>query len=308
MKSYSVLVDNIGTFVQDTSTAFATLIGIWVNNRYRDIINSYDWEQLYHNQSINTTANTSAYSFDENTERLISAIDITNDNPINIVTEQDFLQNYSDALDNTGTPDTCFLTSDVIASQPASGEQLVIKSSSASDTTQTVFIRGITSTGGETYESLTCNGTTSVTATNTYTSVLNLSKSAATVGKITLYDNDESTTRAIMSPETLVSRYKILNLYPIPSGAITVKLRTKRKITPMSQDYDYPVIEDTEDIIELGGQADAWKYKRQFSKANALEIQYQVAKMNRIHNEVAQPGIVYQFQPEPLDRDEGILT
>jgi hypothetical protein len=306
MKSFTVLKSNVGSYVQDTSSALSTIIGLWVNNRYRDIANSYDWEQLYHNQSITTTANTSAYAFDENTERLVYAVDITNDMPINIVTEQDFLQNYGDALTDTGSPDTCFLGSDVIASQPASG-QLIIKSSSASDTTQTVLLRGISSTAGEVYESLTCNGTTAVTASNTYTSVLGLSKSAATAGKITLYDNDGTTARAVMSPETLVSRYKILNLYPVPSGAVTIKLRTKRKVTPLSQTYDYPVIEDIADIIEMGAQADAWKYKRQGAKANVCETQYQIMKSDRIHREVAQPGIVHQFQPESLNRNEGIL-
>jgi hypothetical protein len=306
MKSFSVITANVGSFVQDTSSALSTLIGLWVNNRYQDVIRSYDWEQLYHNQSITTTANTSAYGFDENTERLVYAVDITNDMPINIVTEQDFLQNYGDALTDTGSPDTCFLASDVVASQPASG-QLIIKSSSASDTTQTILLRGISSTAGEVYESLTCNGTTAVTASNNYTRVLGFSKSGATAGKITLYDNDGTTARAVMSPETLVSRYKILNLYPVPSGAVTVKLRSRRRITPLSQTYDYPIIEDISDIIEIGAQADAWRYKRQFSKANTLETQYQIMKSDRIFKEVAQPGIVHQFQPEVLDRDEGII-
>lgn len=305
MKSFSVLKSNVGLMVQDTSSALSTLIGIWVNNRYRDVINSYDWEQLYHNQSINTSADTSAYAFDENTERLIYAVDITNDCPINIVSEQDFLQNYGDALTDTGSPDTCFLTSDVVASQPASG-QLIVKSSSASDTAISILLRGMSSSS-EVYESLNLSGTTAVTASNTYTEVLGFSKSGATVGKVTLYDNNGTTARAVMSPETLVSRYKILNLYPVPSGAVTVKLRTKRKITPLSQNYDYPVIEDVADILELGAQADAWKYKRQFAKATALETQYQIAKMERIHREVAQPGIVHQFQAESLNRDEGIL-
>ncbi len=307
MKSFSVQKSDIGLMVQDTSSALATLIGIWINNRYRDIVNSYDWEQLYHNQTITTTANTSAYAFDENTDRLVFAVDRTNGAAINITTEQDFLQNYYDSLEDTGSSDTCFLTSAPVRSQPSSGEKVIIKSSSASDTTQTVLVRGITSAANETYESLTCNGTTAVTASNTYTQILGISKSASTTGKISVYENDGSTLKAELSPESLVSRYKILNLYPIPSGAVTIDLRTKRKVLPLAQSYDYPIIEDISDIIEAGAQAEVWRYKRQFSKGNALETQYQVLKYDRIHREVAQPGIVHQFQPESLNRDEGIL-
>lgn len=305
MKSFSVQKSNVGLMVQDTSSALATLIGIWINNRYRDIVNSYDWEQLYHNQSVDTTANTSAYAFDPSTERLIYAVDITNDCPINIVTEQDFLQNYGDALTDTRSPDTCFLASSPVASQPGSGEKLIVKSSSTSDTAISVLLRGISSSS-EVYESLNLSGTTAVTASNTYTEVLGFSKSGASVGKVTLYDNDGATSRAVLSMEGLNSRYKILNLYPVPSGAVTVKMRSKRKVRELAQSYDYPIIEDISDIIELGAQADAWRYKRQFAKATALETQYQIAKMQRIHNEVAQPGIVHQFQPEPLNRSEGI--
>jgi hypothetical protein len=307
MKSFSTMKSNVGSFVMDTSTTMGTLIGVWINNRYRDIVNAYDWEQLYHNQSVTTTANTSAYAFDENTERLIHGVDITNDCPINIVTEQDFLQNYGDALTDTGTSDTCFLTSSPVASQPASAQTLIVKSSSASDTTQTLLLRGLTSTANEIYESLTLNGTTAVTATNSYTHILGISKSAVTTGKIKIYENDGSTLLAEMSPESTVSRYKILNLYPIPSGAVTIKLRTKRKTLPLSQDYDYPIIDEISDILEIGAQADAWRYKRQFNKMGALETQYQVLKSDRIFREVNQPGIVHQFQPEALDRDEGIL-
>ena len=305
MKSFSVIKANVGTYVQDTSSALGTIIGVWVNNRYRDIINSYDWEQLYHSQSFATSANVSAYPFDENTERLIFVKDRTNDSYLDITTEQDFLHNYYDDLDSNDIPEVCYLGSEPVRAQPGSAEAITVKSSTTD--TATLFVRGITSTGGETYESLTLNGTTAVTASNSYTNIIGLSKSAATAGKISVYENDGSTLIAELSPETLVSRYKILNVHPTPATGATYELRTKRKVTPLSQDYDYPIIEDTEDIIELGAQADAWKYKRQFAKATALETQYQIAKSDRIFREVAQPGIVHQFQPDVLSRNDGIL-
>jgi hypothetical protein len=136
---------------------------------------------------------------------------------------------------------------------------------------------------------------------------LGFSKSAVTTGKITLYDNDGTSVVGVMSPESVVSRYKILNIHPTPSAAATMELRTKRKVLPLSQDFDYPIIEDIDDILEVGAEADGWRYKRQFAKATALETQYQIMKSDRIQKEVAQPNIIHQFQPQVLDRDEGIL-
>ena len=59
MKQFSTLKTNVGYFVQDTSTALNTLIGYWVNNRYRDLLNAYDWEQLYHTQALTASASIS---------------------------------------------------------------------------------------------------------------------------------------------------------------------------------------------------------------------------------------------------------
>lgn len=306
-KNFSTMKSNIGSFVQNTSASFATLIGVWINNRYRDVINSYDWPQLYHTQSIAVSASVSAYALDENTDRVIFAHDTTNDNYLAILTEEQFLQGHYDDWDTTGTPTRCFIKSDVVKAQPASAEKLTLKSSSASDASQIIFIRGITSTGGETYESITLNGTTVASATNSYTRILGLSKSTASVGKVTIYENDASTVLSELSPENLESRYKALHLHYIPSGALTLRVKTKRRITPLSQNYDYPVIEDVSDILEAGTQADAWRYKRQFSKANVLETQYQVMKSDRIFHEVSQPGLIHQMTPTPLQRNDGII-
>jgi hypothetical protein len=306
-KIFTTMKSNVGSFVQDTSTALASLIGVWINNRYRDIVSSYDWEQMYYTQTISVSANVSAYPIDEGADRLMFVQDTTNSSYLNIINEERFLHEYYDIFNDTGTPTRCFLTSDVVRAQPASAEKPTVKSSSASDTSQSVFLRGITSTGGETYETINLNGTTVATAANSYTRILMISKSAATSGKISVMENDEATVLSEMSPERLESYYKSLRLHLIPVGAMTLYARIRRKATPLAQDYDTPVIDDIADILEAGAEADAFRYKRQYSKASVFETQYQVAKSDRIHREVAQPGLVHQMTPTSLNRDDGIL-
>jgi len=307
MKQFSTLKTNVGYFVQDTSTALNTLIGYWVNNRYRDLLNAYDWEQLYHTQALTASASIAEYPMDENTERLIWVNDNGNDTYSDIITEQEFWQSYYDDLANSGTPEVCYLKSQSVRAQPSAATKPTVKSSSASDTTQTVLLRGITSTQNEIYESITLTGTTAATASNSYTEVLAISKSAATTGRVSVYENDGTTILAQLSPENLVSRYKVLHFHPTPGADIDLTIRCKKRAMPLSQNYDYPLIEDIDDIIEIGAQADAYKYKRQFSKATAMETQYQILKSDRIHREVAQPGIMHTFTPTPLNRNDGIL-
>ena len=217
-KSFSQLKSNVGARVQDTSTALATLIGYWVNDKYRDASSRYDWEELYFMHSFNASATVSGYALPEDADRIIMCLDSTNSLLITEVSDQQFYMENYDIWNDTGTPNKYFLTYDVVKSQPASAEKPVVKSSSASDTTQTVFIRGIVSSS-EIHESVTLNGTTAATAANSYTRILGISKSASTSGYITTYENDGVTILSTLPAEQLESSYRILNLHPIPTGA-----------------------------------------------------------------------------------------
>jgi len=305
-KSFSTIKSNIGTLVQDTSSAMDTNIGVWVNNRYRDIISRYDWDELVYNFSLTSTASVSAYALDEDVDRLMFVLDTTNDGYLAIDSEQQFYQENYDTFDSTGTPERCFIKYDVVRSQPASAEKVTVKSSSASDTSQTVFVRGISSSS-EVYESLLLSGTSVVSASNSYTRLLSISKSAETVGKVTIMENDASTVLSVLAMEQLESDYKQLHLHKIPSGTVVYHIKAGRRILPLSQDYDYPVIREMADVIELGGVADALRYKRQFMKAREYEFLYEKAISEKLFKRVSQPGQVIMMNPSALNRDDGIL-
>ena len=241
-KDFSTIKSNIGTMVQDTSSTMATKIGVWVNNRYRNFISRYEWDELIYNFSLTASATVSAYNLDEDVDRLLFILDATNSCNITINNEQEFYQENYDVFNDTGTPERCFIKRDVVRSQPASAEQITVKSSSASDTTQTVLIRGISSSV-ELYESISLSGTTVATATNSYTRLLGISKSAATVGYLTVMHNDESTVLSLMAKEQLESRYKQLHLHPIPTGAIVYHIKAKRRILPLQPESDTAIIQ-----------------------------------------------------------------
>ena len=304
-KSFSVLKTNIGTLVQDTSSGLATSIGVWINNRYRDILTKYEWEELIVNMSLTASASTSAYKCDEDIERILFFLDATNDGYLSEVGEQQFYQGQYSVFSTTGTPERYFLKYDVVRSQPASAEKLTTKSSSASDTTQSLFIRGISSST-EVYETLNLSGTTVVSAANSYTRIIGLAKSASTVGNVTVYENDVVTVLSLFSPEQLESRYRQLHVHPIPTGAIVYHIKALRRILPLSQTLDYPAL-DVSDTIELGAIADAWRYKRQFQKAKEYEFMYEKSLTEKIFQRQNRPNLIHQFIPTPLNRNDGIL-
>lgn len=304
-KSFSVLKTNIGNMVSDTSSSFATKIGVWINNRYRDILSRYEWEELLHNFSLTASATVSGYKLDMDLDRIEFILDATNDSYLTELGEQEFYQQYYDVFDDTGTPERFFQKYDVVNSQPTSAEKLTFKSSSASDTTQSILLRGIANSV-EIYESINLSGATVASATNSYTRVLGISKSAATTGRISAMLNDAATVISLMPPETLESRYKQIHLHPIPTGTVIYHIKAIRKILPLAQDYDYPIL-DIADTIELGAEADAERAKRQFGKAQQFELLYEKSLSEKIFQRLNQPGHIIQFIPTPLNRDNGIL-
>jgi hypothetical protein len=71
---------------------------------------------------------------------------------------------------------------------------------------------------------------------------------------------------------------------------------------PLSQDYDYPLI-DIADLIEIGAIADAWKYKRQLAKAQMSELMFVQGLSDYIFDQENQ-NKVQQFQPATFDRGD----
>jgi len=74
------------------------------------------------------------------------------------------------------------------------------------------------------------------------------------------------------------------------------------KPAELSESTDTPLI-PVENIIETGAIADAWRYKRQFAKAQAMEVMYADMLSNFIWDYENQPAFKRQFTPITYDRD-----
>lgn len=298
---------NVANEVGDSSSSFASKVGVWINNRYEDFINSYPWEELFSVCSVNSTAGVCAVNIPNNFEQIVFVWDATNGTYLTETDEQEVYKYNADTMSTTSksTPTLYYTKWDCVKNQASAANAIMAKSSSASDTTQTLLVRGIVS-DVETYETLSFSGATVVTATNSYSQILALSKSAATVGKVTVYDNDGTTVIAEIPKENLISRYLRLLFHWCPSGTSTYHVRGKRRVLPLSQTDDYPAI-DCATELEKGATADAWKEKRQFAKASEFEAEYQMMKQKKIFERMNRPNMIHQSIPLPLDRNEGIL-
>jgi len=303
MKSFKVMKDNIGAEVQDTTVPFATIIGKFVNRRYFQVLRSINWNNIQPDYTFDTVAGTQRYVLPDDFGKEISCTDTTNNIELSRTTLEKLFSDYQDISDS-GVVERYCIIDDCVQEQPTSSSVLTIVSSSASDTTQTILIRGI-SGGVETYESVTLTGTSDATTTNSYTRIKGISKSAATVGYVTIDSNSAAVTQAIIPKETLSTNYKLILLHYVPASVSTIALPYIINPMPLSQDYDYPVI-DISDLLELGAMSDCYRYKKFFNKAQALELMFTQQLQEYIFAKENQPNMVYQFTPSVFDRDDTI--
>jgi hypothetical protein len=155
-----------------------------------------------------------------------------------------------------------------------SDDTIEVISSSASDTTQTVRIVGKDANGLVRTESLTLTGTTVVAGTITYNSgdVLRISKSADTVGIITVRKATLDVTLVQLAPTETSARFKVISFYPIPSSAITLYIEYFTHIRRLEGDNDVPdLAEKWMWLVRMGTMAKVYQYQGKESLFNTIQ-------------------------------------
>jgi len=302
-KDFNTMKGNVGTEVGDTSSSFATRIGVYVNNRMFDIVDRlrhHDLFEIYRSFTATTTAGIRDYSVPRDFDTPIYAFDETNQTQLAVITEREWMDRFFDTYFTTGSPTVIIMKADGnVRVQPTSSSTITAVSSSGSDTTQSIFVRGI-SGSAEFYETKTLNGTSSVATNNAYDYILELGKSASTTGKITITYTTGGETAAIISSESTEARYQRIGFHYKPSGSFDINIRYPRKVMPLVSTDEIPPI-DISEGIELGAKADAWRTKRQFSFAADFETLYERWLDRYIFER--QSSMINRTYPTPYPRD-----
>lgn len=301
-KNFSTMKTNVANIVGDTSSSFATKLGVFLNNAYRDSVErlkAHELFETYRSFTATTTANTSDYVVPFDFDLPIYVLDQTNKRELDIVTEDEYIQKFSRVYTTTGAPIIAIMKAQsAVRVQPTSSTKVKFVSSAGGDTTQMGFIRAI-SGSAEFYETVTFNGTASAGSSNSYDYILELGKDSTTTGQITVSYVTGGDTGSVLSPEQTESRYKRLGFYYIPAGSYDIEVRGTRQVSPMTQTNDFPII-DIADGIELKATAEAWRAKRQYSWAADHETLYERWMDRYVQQRIA--GRMHQADIRPYPR------
>jgi hypothetical protein len=189
----------------------------------------------------------------------------TNDRVLWEMSQQDYRLVQPDTT-ITGTPEAfVWLGQQAVATPPSDASSLFVTSTSAADTTQTVYVDGVVTGSYPASASVTLTGVTAVnlsTALATWIRVDKFYLSAVGAGTITLHEDSGAGTELARIPIGQTStNYAGFALYPTPSAAITYAVDITRAITDLAQSTDVPVLpEDFHDVLLLGSLMDEYQH------------------------------------------------
>lgn len=298
-RAFVTMIANVGNNVRDTSTTMATQIERFINDSYKDVMRRINWTA--YNEDYSFTASSKDNVLPDDFNKPLKVWD--NTNKIELV-ETSIPEEVKDGLsliDQSGTSERYAILDRPVQSHPTSSSTLSIVSSSASDTTQAVHVKGISS-GVVLTESVTLTGTTPAVTTNEFTRIVSITKSATTTGKITITSNSGAVTVAVLGPSVIDYRVKIMRLYASPASSIVIFCPYILKPVPLVNNYDVPLI-DAADVIENGATAKAWRYKRQFAKAKDFDLEYEKGIVQLIWDKENSPNKIHMFGTTPYSRE-----
>lgn len=299
---FSDMVSNIGSNIQDTSSAMQTIIKRYVNDTYFDFLRRINHQAVNYNYTVAIISGQQDYPLIYDFGKEMYVYDATNQKQLSYISTTDLVENFPESLSVVGTADKYTIINSPIRKSLPGAEKLLIASDSASDTTQLVRIKGIDSNDIEISESVTLVGTTPQQTTATFKDIRAISFDSVRAGTVTITSSSTSTVVAIVASGVLDYKIKLLRLFQIPGYSATYKIPYIINPLPLSTNYDTPIV-DCSDILELGATMRAFKYKRQFSKAQEYERSYESSIVQFIWDKENQPNQIKQFNPKTYDRD-----
>lgn len=102
-KNFGVLKYNIGTLVGDTTSAFGSAIGTYINNRYKDILRRSNWNVINHDYVLSATSASASYSLPANFGKELYVYDQVRTVDIPYIGIEKLEQEYQDLKNDSGT-------------------------------------------------------------------------------------------------------------------------------------------------------------------------------------------------------------
>lgn len=235
----STLRDELSNRLKATTTISTTQKDRWLNLAQEDIAQAADLPHLHTSETVTCVVDRDKYFLGFDYGRIISVTNRTAGIDLEYVTPG-WVESVDPTRTSTGTATKFYFRGiEFVADQPAVAGTISVVSSSGSDTTQKVRIRG-KSGGVERTELLTLNGLTPVVGTISWDvgGLHSVTKNGNTTGTITVTRG--AVTVATLGPSQIGEERTPVYLWPIPASADTIVVQGYRKPKDMVDAEDSP--------------------------------------------------------------------
>lgn len=243
----SAVYEEVG-YQSTPATAVTTRITRYLNEGVRAVLGEPGLARLADSDGALTfasVANQARYVLAEAVARVIGITDQTNKIALSVIDLSTYRTFSPDPTSVTGLPVRYVPIGRVaVAVQPANASELYAVSTSAADTTQTIYVEGILTGGYRRTASVQLNGTTAVSLSSAITSFIEVEDvyvSAACAGTVTLLeDSGLGTELARITIGATRPRYFGFYLWPTPTAATTYTVDYRRELTDLANTTDEP--------------------------------------------------------------------
>lgn len=210
----------------------------WLNLAQNRVVQEMDLPHLEREDTFVASDGVRQYNYiDADYRKIISLVDETSGRELVEVTDSD-LESYDPDRDESSNPVAFSQLAPVYyEEQVSSSSKIRVTSTSGSDVSQSVRVRGI-SGGQEWAETLELNGQAVIQSNQSFTAVISAVKSATTDGIVNVTTSNE--TLASIPPEELLIQRQPVVLYPIPDGLYTIRARYYKRPRSMRNELDIP--------------------------------------------------------------------
>lgn len=250
------------------ATTVSTRLKAFTNQRHRQILTMPGMEQLRDSpvpMTFASVASQATYALGPNVARIKDIYD-GNTNQLKLTERSlQWLRTMDPRSTSTGTPESWIPMSFAqVQTQPSAATGLYVKSTSASDGASTTAYIETTRTGGYRASSSVAMGGVTGTLIGTLTDHIAVEKfylSVAAVGTVTLETAASGgTVLATIPIGQTMGRYRIIQLWPIPSSVWTYSVDFTREIADMVNATDEPLLpSDFHYLLSLGARIDEYE-------------------------------------------------
>jgi len=284
-KNFSTMKTNCGNMVQDTSSTFATIIGTFLNDKYRDVWRRILWTDIIDDDyTFTSVLDQAQYDLPSDFEEELYVQNITAQSGAlarKTIGEwwRDRGEGYASGALDSGTPNNYVILKEVINSSgnPYGAIKLDPPCDTASESYAMPYKRMHTD----------LLGTTGTATTDTASKIIASASTFKTDGVepgMRVNNTTDGTYGIVASVDSETQLTMDSDLCPDGDESFTIS--------------NLPLIADISWILELGAIGEAFAYKRQMQKSDYFLSRYEKELRTRISQERSQANQRYQIIPQ----------